>query len=913
MATVDEMKKALVAAHNAGDTAAAQKLAAAIASQQGGRQKQGFLSSAAQGFNAGVSNVLGMPVDVANLALSGVDRVAGTRLSGDMPVGGSRWLRKAMRGFDAVPGMSNVTYDKMEDLNPSDRKWAVGGEVLGGSMIPAAVPLALARTGASAPAFLRPAVEMARQAPGRFAATEAGMALGAAQGGTIAELVAPGSDTARFVGETVGGFVNPTQVVRGAANAGGSAINAVTTNFSREGRERAAAEVLRNTLERTGESPDAVIQALRASDPFNLNLTAGQRTGSTGLLAVERRLADMEPQFKARMEERPINAREELQRQGQKVVATGQPVDFAAAMRSRLGQTQGNIAGRRREAEIEALRGREAIGNVTQPDMAAASVEARNVIDTAKRTARGKESELWSQVPRDTVIEPKGVLAAREQIRERLLPNENMPQPVETFTGSLARQGGEQQVGVFDAQGNLLSSGGAGLGIPSTSRQVKAEATTGQLLRLRNRALTRARDARAKGDLDLANQMDIIAEGALNDLGGLSDEARTFSRNLNEQFRRGFAGDVLARDATGAPRIEPEQTLARAFGTGGTLGDVRMRQLGEAAQFGGEGAAMMSQQDQFLRGAVQSVVDQTTGRVNPDRLAAWQRQNASILERFPQLKSDLGNAETAQRTFDRVQAITDKASRNAGKTLIARVAGFENPTSEVSKIVAGPNRIGQYASLARSAQKAGPEAVAGLRSSTLEGVFRNSTNQAGEFDFARLAQQLLNKGPSGRDPSLLEMMRSNGVLDEAADQRLRAIVNRATSLENALRTPAGTNQLVDDPDALTDFLTRTIGANIGAKAGGGSGATLVAASAGSKLMRKWFQKLPANKVQEVLIEAAENPRFMAMLLEKPKSAQQARELTRQMNAFLYGAGITAVSDEANERRPLDQSLDAYAQ
>jgi hypothetical protein len=157
------------------------------------------------------------------------------------------------------------------------------------------------------------------------------------------------------------------------------------------------------------------------------------------------------------------------------------------------------------------------------------------------------------------------------------------------------------------------------------------------------------------------------------------------------------------------------------------------------------------------------------------------------------------------------------------------------------------------------------------------------------------------------------MMRTNGVLDEAADQRLRAIVNRATSLENALRTPAGTNQLVDDPDALTDFLTRTIGANIGAKAGGGSGATLVAASAGSKLMRKWFQKLPANKVQEVLVEAAENPRFMAMLLEKPKSAQQARELTRQMNAFLYSAGITAVSDEANERRPLDQSLDAYAQ
>jgi hypothetical protein len=902
MATVDEMKRALVAAHRAGDTAAAQRLAAAIQSQEGRTPKQGVISSGAQGFNAGVANVLGLPVDVANLALSGVDRVAGTQLSGDMPVGGSRWLRKAMRGFDAVPALSNVTYDRIEDLNPSDRKWAVGGEVLGGSIIPAAAPLAYARTGATAPRFLAPAVDMARQAPGRFAATEAGMALGAAQGGTIAEMVAPGSDTARFVGETAGGFLNPTQIVRGAANVGGSAADAISTNFSRAGRERAASRVLRDTLERTGEDTDTVIQALRASDPFRLDLTAGQRTGSTGLLAVERRLADMDPQFAARMEARPIEARAELQRQGEGVVRSGQPVDFMAAMRERFGQTQSNIAGRRRDAEIAALRGREAIGDVTQPDMASASVDARNTLLSARNTARGRENALWNEVPRSSTIEPVNLLEARDTIRARLLPNENLPPPVEMFTGDLARQAGQKiDTGVLDASGAAITKPG------------QAEATSGELLRLRNRALVKAREARAKGDFDLASQMDVIAEGALDDLGGLSDTARNFSRNLNQRFRQGFAGDVLARDTTGGPRIEPEQTLSRAFGTGGTPGDVRMRQLTEAAEFGGEGAAMLTQQDRFLRGAVQSVVDQTTGRVNPNKLAAWQRQNAAILERFPKLKSDLASAESAQRSFDRVQAITDKASRNANKTLVARIVGVENPTNEISRIVSGPDRVSQYTSLARSAANAGPEAVAGLRSSTLEGVFKNATNQAGEFDFERLAQQLLYKGPSGRDASLLELMRTTGVMDKAADERLRAIVNRATRLNNALRKPAGTNQLVDDPDALTDFLTRTIGANIGAKAGGGSGATLVAASAGSKLMRKYFQKLPANKVQEVLVEAAENPRFMAMLLEKPTTAQQAKDLTRQMNAFLYGAGITAVSDEANERRPLDQSLDAYAQ
>jgi hypothetical protein len=342
------------------------------------------------------------------------------------------------------------------------------------------------------------------------------------------------------------------------------------------------------------------------------------------------------------------------------------------------------------------------------------------------------------------------------------------------------------------------------------------------------------------------------------------------------------------------------------------LGDVRLRQLGDAAAFGGQGAQMLSQQDRFLRGAVQSVLDPTTGRVNPNRLAAWQRQNASALERFPQLRSDLASAESAQRAFDRVEAITDKATRNVNKTLLARVAGVENVSGEVGRVLSGGNRAGEFSSLARTARKAGPEAVAGLRSATLESVFKNSTNQAGDFDFDRLAQQLLYKGPSGRDANLLEMMRGNGVLDAAADERLRAILSRATRLNSALRTPAGVNQLVDDPDALTDFMTRVVGANVGGAAGRGTGAPIVAAQAGSKVMRKFFEKLPAAKVEQVLVEAAENPRFMAMLLEKPKSAQQAQQLARQMNAFLYGAGITAVSDEANER-PLRQSLDAFSE
>ena len=902
MATLDELQRALIAADRAGNVEDARRLAAAIRSQQqaqpqGQQRGQGFFTAMPRGFNSGLATLVGLPTDAANALLSGVDRVAGTQLSGDMPIGGSRWLRKAMRGFDRVPALSQVTYDQIEDLAPSDRKWAVAGEVLGGAVPFAAAPLAIARTGATGPAFLRGAVEAARANPGRFASTEAGLAAGAAQGGAIAEVAAPGSETARLAGETIGGFVNPTQAWRAASGAGLSALNAVETNFSNEGRQRAAARVLQDTLRRTGEDPGELAAALRQQDPFRLGLTAGQETGSTGLLAVERRLADLNPQFAADMEARPEAAFGRLREGGEAIVNTGNRADLTAAMRERLGQAQSNIAGRRQAAQAQALRGRQGIGEVTPAQQADASIAARQVLGDALGAARGQESALWNQVPRDATVAPTGLLAAREEIRGRLLPNESMRNPVEDYTAGLAERAAEGPVGV----------------------------TSGELLRLRSRALELGREATAEGRFGVANQMNTMAEGALQDLGGLSDTARDFSRGMNQRFTQGFAGDALARDRTGGSRIEPELTLQRAFGQGGAAGDVRMRQLSEAAGFPGEasiggrftdvrGQEMLNQQDRFLRGAVQSVIDPATGRVNPNRLAAWQRDNASILQRFPQLKRDLASAETAQRAFDRVEAITDKAGRNAGKTVIARIAGMDDATVGVGRMlsVTNANRAGEYASLARAAQNAGPEAVAGLRSATLENLFRNATSSTGRFDFERLSQLLLNKG-TGRDASVLEMMRGNGVLDEAASQRLQAIINRANRLTNALRTPAGTNQLVDDPDALTDFLTRTVGANIGAKAGGSSGATIVAASAGSRLMRKYFEKLPANKVQEVLVEAAQNPKFMAMLLEKPTTAQQARVLSNQINAFLFSAGISAVSNEMNERRPLEESLNAIGQ
>lgn len=868
----------------------------ALESGNAGPDRIGAGRAALQGINSGLATMLGAPVDLANFALRGVG------LNSEAPVGGSKFLKQALS--KARIG----TFDKAADLHPSDRPFAVGGETFGSSLIPGMGILGAAtKTAVKGPSLIAPALEMARQAPGRFAATEVGLGAGSAQGAGIAELIAPGNENARLGGEIVGGFVNPTQAISKGGALVKDNLQRVASNFSQSGRERRAADIVQDVIAKTGENKQAVIDALRAADDFNLGLTSGQKTASPALLAIESRLGKTSPQFAASAEQRVPQAFERLQGAGENIIRTGDPAALQAAAQARLGRTQGLARTRAQMAEQGATAARAPIGNVSRPEMIDASVAARDTLGEALSAARGTESSLWQQIPKDLPSPATNVLTARQGIRDELLPNESMPQPVETFTGNLARQADQPiDTGIVSASGSPITRPG------------QAESSSGGLLRLRNRALTEARGARARGDFQLERQMNKIAEGALEDLSALGsaaiDPARQFSRQLNDQFTRGFGGRALETGRTGAPRIEPEQMLERAFGGGGTMGNVRMRQLSEASDFSGMGVEMLTQQDRFLRGAVQSAIDQQTGRVNPDKLAAFVRQNESLLGRFPELRGQLNNAETAQREFSRISAITDKAQTNAAKTLFAKVAGAENPASVVSQVMRGNNPIGDYESLVRSAQKAGPDAVAGLRASTLEAAFKSATKSDGSLDFDKLGQIMTKPGSyQNNATSLFDTMVKNNVLDKSGAERLRAMFERASTLQKARSTRSDLDRLVGEPDMLSNFLQRVVGANIGGAMGKGTGAPLVAAGAGSRLAQNFFDKLPAAKVTEVLIEAANNPSMMKMLLEKPANVKQARELQKQINGFLVSAGVISMQDNQQERRPLQQSVDAFAQ
>lgn len=54
---------------------------------------------------------------------------------------------------------------------------------------------------------------------------------------------------------------------------------------------------------------------------------------------------------------------------------------------------------------------------------------------------------------------------------------------------------------------------------------------------------------------------------------------------------------------------------------------------------------------------------------------------------------------------------------------------------------------------------------------------------------------------------------------------------------------------------------------------------------------KESEKVPRTRVLDVMQEAAQNPRFMAALLEKPTTPAAAKQVERQINAFLIQAGL----------------------
>lgn len=712
-------------------------------------------------------------------------------------------------------------------------------------------------------------LESARRSPTSFLLAEGGQIGGAATAAAFAEALDPGDVGTALISEVAGGFVNPVGLLGRVSGGSKNSLLRVIGSFSKAGREQRASEIINTLLEESGENLDDLLRLLDAST-IRKGTTSAQKTGSQTLLAIEKRLAAQNTVFRGFAAKGERNALESLRKAADDLAASGDPAALRVAAKLQSQYFDELLDQQIDVARRAALDAQGAIGGGSK---AARSKKVAEALDGALAQARQAETDLWDQIPKNQPI--------------RLTPLSN-----EGGSGLIFR--------TTDALNRLLPEELAGLGpvVKAAQRIVnKPNVTSGDLLKLRRRALKEARSAQARGDFTERSVLNDIAEGALDDLAQLQgkavDDARAFSVTLNDKFTRSFGGKALAKDKLGNRRIPPELLLEQALGGGGTRGSMRFRELRETGDFGGELlGAVRNEQEEFLRAAASETI--TNGRVDPGRLERFVLKNSDVLDEFPALKAQLGSAAEAERAFAGVEAATSTSRLAAKEEAFSIILGNESPRRAVADVLKGRNPSRHYQGLAKVAR--GGNATEGLMSATIDYAVQKATSATGEFSLAKFRRALTE--PLGRgQPTLLGMMRSEKILSAQAGKRLNQILKEAEDLERTLASGKQIEKLLDDPNGIFDLVVRITGAKIGAVgASGTTGATIVAAGAGSRVARNFFEKVPNTRIQDVLIEAAQDPAFMAALLRKPKTIKAQRELQRQINGFLIGAGIIATGD-----------------
>jgi hypothetical protein len=838
-----------------------------------------------RGANTGLADVAGLPVDAVTGGLNMALRQFNQPEIED-PVGGSGQLRRALSG-------RGMGYESLQDLPEGDRPFATAGEAIGASAPFAALPFALARQGVQQggrrirDAFSRPA----REQPGTTGAVEASAATGAGVGAFLAETHAPGDATARALSEMAGSVINPGQYAARFGNkVGGRVYKAVARTFSREFQETEAGQYLRSNLENFGENVHD-IQARIARNiedaPEGVKLDTAAASESDAMAAIASRVSRDSQRTGSQINRQRLDAAEMLRDLADGLSGSGNMEDLMLAARLRQKyfeeildmRVQGTVSGAEESARPLASRGTGAARD--------ASRRASETLDDALGDANRAEFDLWDKVPKNVPVNGQGVRQALEEVQRRMIPTRQaLPKAFAEFVESTAD-------GV-------------------TSRD---------MLNFRRDMLEEARIAAARGQNTRAGIYNRMADGALDDLsvipGEVADTARAYSLAKNNVFSRTFAGEATARTPEGGQAIQDDLLLHRAMGGGGDQAAVRMEDLRRASDFDMPEAGveawptnrpnMREAQQDFVREAASASLE--GGRVNPSRLEDFMRNNQGVLEEFPGLRGQMRqavDAELAARAAEQNRTANNKLFQDS--TAFGQLMGGSqvDPSITIGQVLRGNDPVREYGRMARLTQSGQlntaqrQAARDGLLTATLDDAFR----QSGGVDALNFTQldRALNQPIARGQPSRMDLMRQNRIITSEQKENMRRIVDAGKRAERAAGSQARIDQLINDPDQLADLITRVVGARVAsAGAAGTTGATIVAAGAGSRAARNLLQKIPGRKVQDLVALAMQDPQLASRLLKRTRGLDAIAEDIEFVTAAMTQAGL--ISSEEYEDAP----------
>ena len=842
-----------------------------------------------EGANSGLASFLALPSDVMNFAIDTTANAFGFDDLDLLPSG--KDVYQDMKSLGATTGLDT------DNLLPSEKVARVGGETFAAiAPLGVGVPGLAAKVLTKGPKlaevfakrnipknFVRNIFETAAVSPNKFAAIELSSGIGAAQGAMLAQLLRPDEMWPRIAGEVVFGIANPASLALRVASAVSSGTKRFASSFTGPGKERQAGEEIKRIIMDFGEDPEDVAQALLLRG--GRKLPADVKSGSPALSALTKTLAKENSVFAAEQRNTVDEAQRQIGEAIDDLVATGKPENLVTAAKIRSKRITDVLDERISVAESRAAQTASKLN--VKYKMSDLGKQTKKALEDALVDARVVEKSLWNKVNKAEIVDTKNLLDSTQIATEKyLMKNEAMPTLVQNELKYL----------------------------------LDNSATAGEMLKFRSRLLRMSRLSRSSADINApeAAVFDELAAGILRDLdvipGSAADEAREFTSILHDRFTRTFARNSNSSTATGAPRIPPEILLEKAFGSGGTTADLNLQALKNAAKFGDE-AGKVLRPDMPLFGqqygtdvadaqsriiALMAKESLEDGVVNPQKLTRFMNKNSELLERFPLIKADLTDANSAQQLLKQVEAQSNFSKKViASKAYFSKFAGVDNTAPVFNKMFnftsgrfSGQNIEKNFNQIFKMASKGGKSAVEGFNAS----VFDWAWGKAGG-DLTKL--KTLMETPVRRNgPNLFDLMNKSGGSTRRSSGMFRKLLDEYSTTEKNFFQPRGADATAIEADAIFDFLSRVSGAQGASFASGGGrgGSGIIIAGSGSRESQRVLKKLPNVRIKEVMMKAMNDPKLAGLLIKKVNIKQRAA-LESQINAYLIQSGIISKEDQ----------------
>jgi len=794
--------------------------------------------------------------------------------------------------------------------------------------------------------------------PKSFIAAETISGAGAGIGGGIAESQAPGQPGVRLASEIAGGVLAPSRLFIHMGSAKDLMGN-ISASFSKDAREARAANKLYSILQDSGEDIDKIIRSLEANMPRGAQPTAAQKSGVRALSILENTLARENAKYGGEIAEqgkKTLQAYTLLAKnlenigtpQALRAAAQLREEAFTAMLDNRQGLALANAAQKIQRISKDTPEARQQIGDIVRQATQDALADSRKherflwdraVVDLSRPTTQ----TVTERVPVGSLVDVSGKpLTRTQQVTRVTLPSitpdgtiRNFLDETLTIADSIYRGTVPSLVKKVMGQMGVTE---ADIARYKAGRQTEEFANTGvipdrflpkgkpvqlnELVNMRSNLLDLARDAAVKGETSDARFFGNLANGMLKDLDRVKspalDEARAFSRTLNDYFTRSFAGEMLSKRGTGALAYPPEVLVQRAFGANNDLAAMRMADIEDAVgMLGKEYTAAVNRfglnspqalslkpladlsasqvvsvrdaQERVLRLAAAEIVDPNTGRVSATRLSRFVEKRKPLLDRL-QITGDLTDvvkAENALKATLDANSVLQKNLRN--QTAFAQVLKYESPSAAIADALNSRNPVKTFSNMVKLAKASGPDAMNGLKSSLYDYAFTKAGGDKG-FSAQAFENAFFNQIAQGQ-PSIYNILRSQGLMTLSEGKNLKRIIDPMLRIEQSLGDRQLMEGVLQGADAATELALRVVGSRIGTGVAGSGPGSLIAASAGSKYMRQIFDKSPMLLVRGIIEEATKDPQMMAMLLRKGRTEGEKLQLARQMHAYLSAAGM----------------------